>query len=243
MTASADHKITVLKVLGNGGIFSKHLPGYEERQQQIDTALLIERGIHERQHVIVELGTGGGKSHAALVPAVLSGERVVYSTEVKSLQEQIAGKDAPFVASVLEGPLGRKIRYSVLKGRGNYACMRNVSALEERGEFRSAQAAEAFPALAEWIGEQREAGDVADIENYPVQLPNDLRQDVVTSSEECTGQRCKMFRMCFAERAKARAKQADIIIVNHKLLCGCDDPRKDWCASGDDPGLQRTDRG
>jgi ATP-dependent DNA helicase DinG len=219
MTASAARKVTVLEVLGNGGIFSKHLTGYEERPQQLQTAQLIEQGIRERKHVVVELGTGGGKSHSALVPSVLSCERVVYSTEFKSLQEQIALKDAPFVASMLEDSMGRPIRYAVLKGRGNYVCMRNVSELEERGEFRSVPAAEAFRPLLEWIGEQREAGDVADIESYPDQLPVDLRQDVVTSTEECTGQRCKLYRECFAERARARARRANIIIVNHKLLC------------------------
>jgi ATP-dependent DNA helicase DinG len=220
MNASAQtRKVTVLDVLGNGGIFSQHLPGYEKRDQQIETATLIQTGIRERRHVIVELGTGGGKSHAGLVPAVLSGERVVYSTAVKSLQEQIANKDAPFVARVLEPVLGRPIRYSVLKGRGNYVCLRNVAQLEERGEFRSIQAADAFHGLSEWIGQQRDERGVADIETYEEALPADLRMDVVTSSEECAGQRCRFFEECFAERAKGNAKNADIVIVNHKLLC------------------------
>ena len=218
MTASAT-KITVLDVLGNGGVFSQHLPGYEERPQQIETARLIERGIRERQHVVVELGTGGGKSHAALVPSVLSGERVVYSTAVKSLQEQIADKDAPFLAEVLAPALGRPVRYSVLKGRGNYVCLRNVEQLETAGEFRSIRAVEAFGPLGEWIGNERAASGVADIETYPGELPSDLRMDVVTSSEECTGQRCRFFKECFVERAKQHAKDADIVVVNHKLLC------------------------
>lgn len=194
------------------------LPNYEARQQQVETSQLIERGIQERKHVVVELGTGGGKSFAALVPSVLSGERVVYSTAVKSLQEQVADKDAPFVASLLEKALGRPIRYAVLKGRGNYVCLRNVDKLEQGGEFRSLAAVEAFRGLSEWIGQQREANDVADIETYTGVLPGDLRMDVVTSTDECTGQKCPMFNQCFAERAKGRAKAADIIIVNHKLL-------------------------
>lgn len=218
ITTRDGKKVTVLDVLGNGGLFSRHLQGYEERDNQIQTATLIEKGIQERRHVVVELGTGGGKSHAGMVPAALSGEKVVYSTAVKALQEQIAEKDAPFLASVLSAETGRTLRTAVLKGRGNYACLKALETLEQSGEFRSAAASAAFPSVLDWVEEQRETLGVADVEQFPGTLPSDLRLDIVTSTEECPGEKCKHYVSCFAERAKARAKDADIVIVNHKLL-------------------------
>lgn len=214
-------KVTVLDVLGNGGMFSRHLPGYEERANQIETAELIAQGVEDRTHVVVELGTGGGKSHAGMVGSlqgILDGERVVYSTAVKALQEQIAEKDAPFLSSVLEAELGRKLRYAVLKGRGNYLCLKATEQLEETEAFRSPAAAAAFESVLDWMEQQKNDLDVADVESFPGVLPGDLRLDIVTSTEECTGEKCKFYGECFAERAKERAKQADIVIVNHKLL-------------------------
>lgn len=221
MNASAQQcKITaVLDVMGAGGLMSKRLPNYEARPQQVKVAELVQQGIQERRHVIVELGTGGGKSFAGLMPAVLSGERVLYSTAVKSLQEQIEEKDAPFVASLLEEALGRPIRVAVIKGRGNYVCLRNVEELEQGEGFRSPEAAAAFGKLLDWIGEQRAANDVADVEKFGGDLPTDLKLDVVTSTDECTGQKCRYYKECFAERAKARAAAANIVVANHKLTC------------------------
>lgn len=225
--ASAPKKITVLNVLGNGGLFSKHLPNYEAREQQVASARLIEQGISERQHVVLELGTGGGKSFAGLVPAVNAaletGQKVVYATYMRSLQGQIAQKDVPTLAEIMaevaQAIAGRQITFAVLKGRGNYVCLKNVDELERSGEFRSVEAANQFPAFVEWVGQQRIDQDIADLENYPGTLTTDLKLDSVTSTEECTGQRCAFFEQCFAERAKNRAKNADIVIVNIKLLC------------------------
>jgi ATP-dependent DNA helicase DinG len=217
-SASAQ-KITVLDVLGNDGLFSRHLPNYEARPQQVAFATLIEQGIADRQHVVGELGTGGGKSFAGLVPAVLSGEKVVYATYMKSLQEQIGQKDAPFLAQVFTEEIGRPVRYAVLKGRGNYTCLRNMEELEQGGGFRSPQAATAFEPFADWVHAQREDEGLGDVETYPGALPTDLRLSVVTGTDECTGHRCRFYDRCFGERAKARAQAADIIIVNHRLLC------------------------
>jgi ATP-dependent DNA helicase DinG len=217
--AESKKKITVLNVLGNDGLFSQHLPRYEARPQQVAFARLVERGIAERTHVVGELGTGAGKSFAGLVPAVLSGEKVVYATYMKSLQMQIAEKDAPFLSQVLTEETGRPVNYAVLKGRGNYVCLRNMDELEQGEGFRSPQAAAAFPEFAAWVGEQAAAGEVADVETYPSALPSDLRLSVVTGTDECTGQKCRFYGECFGVRAKQRAERADIIVVNHRLLC------------------------
>jgi ATP-dependent DNA helicase DinG len=210
--------ITALDVLGDGGIISKQLPRYEARDIQVKSAQLAQQGIENGEHVIFELGTGGGKSLAGLTAALISGRKVVYATYMLSLQQQIAEKDAPFISQALEKALGRRITYTVLKGRGNYACLKNMDEMERSGAFRSPQAATEFPAFAEWVGQQRTAQELADIGTYPGVLPSDLRMDVVTSTEECTGQKCPFYGECFAERAKQRAKDADIVVANHKLL-------------------------
>lgn len=213
-------QVTVLDVLGQGGAFSRHLKGYEERPQQIQVASRIAAGLapEMRRHVVAQAATGCGKSHAGMVPAALSGEKIVYSTAVKALQEQIADKDAPFLAGVLEQEFGKHLTYAVLKGRGNYVCLRNVERLEQSGEFRSPEAAAMFPKVLDWIEQERDNRGVADVETFAGMIPNDLRMDLVTSTDECTGERCPMYTKCFAEEAKERAAAADIIVVNHTLL-------------------------
>jgi Rad3-related DNA helicase len=215
-------KVTVLDVLGQGGAFARSFAKsggrpYEDRPQQMSVARAFERGIAVRRHVIAQAATGCGKSHAALVPASLSGEKIVYSTAVKALQEQIEEKDAPTIAAIFEEAFGRQVTYAVLKGRGNYVCLRNVERLEKSDAFRSDEAAKAFPSLLDWIEQERYDDGVADVETFPGSLPIDLRMDIVTGTDECTGEKCPLFSKCFGEKAKNRADKADIVITNHKL--------------------------
>lgn len=222
MSATAtegNKKVTVLEVLGDGGMFSRRLSNYEARPQQVEFARLIERAIPERDHVVGELPTGAGKSFAGLTPAVLSGEKVIYATYMKSLQQQISEKDAPFLSEVLTEETGRPVNYAILKGRGNYVCLRNMDELEQGAGFRSPAAAEAFGPFSEWVGEQAAALDLGDVETYPGSLPTDLRLSVVTGTDECTGQKCRFYDDCFGVRAKTKAAAADIVVVNHRLLC------------------------
>jgi ATP-dependent DNA helicase DinG len=208
-------------ILGPGGVIARRLPGYESRPQQLRMANLVEAAIAAGRHAVIEAGTGTGKSLGYLVPAILSGRRTIVSTADKGLQMQIARKDLPFLQATMPKPFVAV----VLKGIGNYACKKRVEAIKESLEetlegfedeatFESPQAAAAWPALLEWV-EETESGDVEDV---PFSLPADLRERVTTDSDGCSGKKCPLHDACFAMRARAAARLADVVVVNHSLL-------------------------
>lgn len=205
---------TAREILGPGGVIAGKLPGYEAREPQLDVADAVERALTTRQPATIEAGTGTGKSLAYLVPAILSGKRVIVSTAVKALQDQLVGKDLPFLASVMPRPF----TYALLKGRGNYVCVQAYEKASKQRQGKLDENAYAFvdkwPALADWL----ETTDDGDLDAAPVQLPGELRADITVASDECTGKSCPAYSRCFAERAKGRAKTANVVVVNHALL-------------------------
>jgi ATP-dependent DNA helicase DinG len=128
-------------------------------------------------------------------------------------------KDIPFLQSVYK-TLGRTVRAALLKGRSNYACKFKVN--EIRGslipDFRSPEAGMAWSDVSTWIDQQDKAGDVADLEMFPGELPGDLRTDITSDADSCIGKRCPAYATCFVEEAKRRAEDADIVVINHALL-------------------------
>jgi ATP-dependent DNA helicase DinG len=202
-------------VLGPGGAIARRLPGYELREQQLQ---LAERAIAEGKHAVIEAGTGTGKSLGYLVPGLLSGKRMIVSTANKSLQEQLARKDVPF----LQAALPRRFSAVVLKGRGNYLCLLRLGELRDRlagrlrddAAFRTQEAARAWPRLEDW---SRRTGS-GDLEEAPFGVPDDLKELVTVDAESCLGARCPLRGDCFAEQARAQAREADLVIVNHWLL-------------------------
>ena len=226
-TADQDQSRSSRYLLGPTGPIAQSLSGYEPREGQLRMAEAIENALADSEHIVVEGATGVGKSYAYLLPAIVSGKRTIVSTANKSLQEQLAQKDIPF----LQERLGIPFTFAVLKGRSNYSCLERVEALKNDlalgeqaslgGEFtatRTRAVAEKLPEFLTWLEPQREGGGIADLEAYPGDLPPALRDAVSVSSDECIGRKCPYFGDCFAERAKARAKKAQIIIVNHALL-------------------------
>lgn len=206
-------------VLGPGGLVSQMLPGYEHRESQLEGADLFERTIAGRGCAIAEMGTGSGKSLAALAPAINSRKKILYSTADKALQAQIAFKDVPFLTEVY-GRANIEVKAAVIKGRQNYVCLNRVQAIREQmiPDFRSPEAAEAWGAVDAWINVQADTGDVADLENCLYPVPVALAQDITTDSDGCTGRKCPEYGACFVERAKGRAREADVVISNHALL-------------------------
>jgi ATP-dependent DNA helicase DinG len=208
-------------VLGPGGAIARALPSYEARAPQLRLAELVERGLGEGRHVVAEAGTGTGKSLAGLVPAILharrTSQKVLVSTAVKALQEQYLA-DLAFLERVVPVPFG----WALLKGRGNYVCRQRLAEIRAAADgtlsaefgFRSPEAAAAWPALAAWI----EASDSGDLETYEGPLPAELRADLTVDADGCLGSRCPLHAECFAERARARAARADVIVINHALL-------------------------
>ena len=194
------------------------LPAAEDRPGQQEMAAAVDEAIACGKHLIVQAGTGTGKTLGYLVPAVLEGRRVVVATATKALQDQLASKDLPF----LEAHLGRPFDWAVLKGRSNYICMQRVRELQASGAGQAQLEIEDFAAttkveikrLSEWSGTTK-TGDQADLDWSP-----DERswQAVSVGSDECPGgTKCPMGVVCFAELARARAAVADVVVVNLHL--------------------------
>ena len=195
--------------------------GGEVRAGQRAMAEAVERALAERRHLVVQAGTGTGKSLGYLVPAICSGQRVVVATATKALQDQLATKDLPLLAAAL----GRRVRFAVLKGRVNYLCRQRLAEAEVAGEAlqltgTSAGAGasargEAAARLFAWA-ETTATGDRAELAEEPDPA---LWGSVSVTAEECPGAaRCPAGAECFAEAARARAAAADIVVVNLHLL-------------------------
>ncbi len=205
-------------VLGPGGDIAQKLPGYEHRPEQLRMAEAVERAIAARRHLVVEAGTGTGKSLGYLVPAILASKRAVVSTADKSLQAQIVGKDIPFLQSVMPRPFTAVL----LKGRGNYLCLYHLQQTRDRiaGDlfgseiFKSDEARERWPAVQDWADHTADG----DLETLPFPVPDELREHLTADSDSCIGEHCPFYEQCHSERAKSAAKTADVVIVNHALL-------------------------
>ena len=187
-------------------VLAQSLPGYEARPAQQELAALIEQGIATRRHVVAEAGTGTGKSLATLIPAVLSGKKVVVSTATKALQDQVAYKDLPFLSE----HLGVDFTYAILKGRSNYLC---VAALAD---------AEANAPTEQVLSIRRSIASDAAGEGQRTDFTVDdaTWQGVTVSSTNCVGSECPFAKdgSCFSEQAKKAAKAAQIVVTNHALL-------------------------
>lgn len=201
-------------ILGPGGAIARKLPGYEHRASQLLGAEVIERGLSDGLHVIIEAGTGTGKSLMYSVPAIASGRKVLISTADKALQTQLTDKDLPFLQSVMPEPF----TFALLKGRGNYVCKQRLDEiggqLSEEMAFKSREAAAAYPALAGWLA----TTTTGDIETADVPVPPELRAEITVDSDSCLGERCPFKDSCHAEAAKRRARDAQVVVVNHALL-------------------------
>jgi ATP-dependent DNA helicase DinG len=170
----------------------------------------VEKALEERRHLIVEAGTGTGKTLAYLLPVIRSGQRVIISTGTKNLQEQLFFKDIPFLEQHL-GPL----RVCYMKGRGNYLCRQKLYDLTEQPVLNGLEEIEWFRQIAEWE-QQTETGDKAELRQLPDN--NQLWQKLDARTERCTGQKCVQWERCFITEMHRRAVESDIVIVNHHLF-------------------------
>ena len=186
--------------------------GYEPRDGQRQMAEAVASVIEEGGVLLAEAGTGTGKTLAYLIPAILSRQRVLVSTGTKNLQEQIFFKDLP----VLKRTLGVPFTATYMKGRGNYLCLHRFDAFKDSAAMRSRDEAFAIGAIDEW-SRQTETGNRAEMEELPEDLP--FWTDIAATSENCIGGECPRFNDCFVTKMRQRAAEADVVIVNHHLLC------------------------
>ncbi|MEZ5356981.1 MAG: ATP-dependent DNA helicase [Bryobacteraceae bacterium] len=204
-------RLTTKHFFARNGLLGQWHPNYEFRQGQLEMALAVEASLAERRHLIVEAGTGTGKTLAYLIPAILAGKRVIVSTGTKALQEQLYFKDVPFLADHFDKPLS----VCYMKGRSNYACRQKIYDAEREPVLTGLEEVADFQIIREWE-RSTVIGDRAEITTLPPTSSAWAKVDA--RREMCTGQKCQQFERCFITEMMRRARESDIIIVNHHLF-------------------------
>jgi ATP-dependent DNA helicase DinG len=197
---------------GPAGRLARALPGYEERPAQQEFSDAVARVLREGGLLLAEAGTGTGKTLAYLYPAASLGRRVVVSTGTKNLQEQLVTKDIPLLARAL----GRELKLAVMKGRANYLCLLRFRSFAEAGSLRRLDELPLVRAVEAWAP-RTATGDRAEVPDLPDSA--DFWREISAASENCIGQQCPEFEACWVTRMRQRALEADIVVVNHHLLC------------------------
>lgn len=194
-----------------GGVLSRAAEQFRERAGQTEMALAVARTIEEGGMLVVEAGTGVGKTFSYLVPALLSGERVLLSTATKTLQDQLFGRDLPRLVEALELP----VRTALLKGRASYLCLhrldmaRHDASLPERGSLRT------LAKIEQWSRATR-TGDLAELPGLDERSP--LIPLITSTRENCLGAQCPQFKPCHVNLARREALAADVVVINHHLF-------------------------
>src|SRR2546423_9165353 len=180
-------------------------------------AQAVEQALGEKRHLIVEAGTGTGKTLAYLVPVIRSGKRVIISTGTKNLQEQLFYKDVPFLEQALYGDPGSGSPLSVcyMKGRNNYLCRKKLYDLTDQPVLSGLEEIEQYQAISAWE-KTTGTGDRAELAELPE--ASLLWHKLDARADTCTGQKCSEFERCFITEMRRRAMESDIIIVNHHLF-------------------------
>ncbi|MDD2723863.1 MAG: ATP-dependent DNA helicase [Methylovulum sp.] len=194
------------------GVLAAVIDGYQPRDSQLEMARAIQSAITDRQHLLAEAGTGTGKTFAYLVPAILSGQKVIVSTGTKNLQDQLFNKDLPLLRKAVKTPF----MAALLKGRSNYLCTyRLKNALTSNLGFSKEDAVD-ISKINAW-GKHTQTGDIADIADVPEASP--VWYLATSTVENCLGQDCPDYAECFLVKARKKAQEAEVLVVNHHLLC------------------------
>jgi ATP-dependent DNA helicase DinG len=199
------------EVFAPEGPLMRALPDYQPRHQQRHMAERVARALQQRQSLVLEAGTGTGKTFAYLVPALLSGARVLISTGTRTLQDQLFAKDLPLVAAAL----GRPARVALLKGRANYLCRLRLGRASAQQRDWVSKPDRWLERIERWAGSTR-TGDLAELAGLSDSHP--LWPQVTSTRDNCLGVRCEEFARCHVAAARRTAQESDIVIVNHHLL-------------------------
>ena len=199
------------EVFKSGGALAQAIQGFSERSQQMEMALAIESAIQQNKQLVAEAGTGTGKTFAYLVPALLSGGKVIISTGTKTLQDQLFNRDLPNIRDALKVP----VSVSMLKGRSNYVCHYHLARANQEGRFASREDAQYLPVILAFA-ENSSTGDKAEL----IQVPENASvwQHVTSTRDNCLGQECNHYKDCFVMEARKKALAADVVVVNHHLF-------------------------
>jgi ATP-dependent DNA helicase DinG len=203
--------LNLAAILGASGPLTRVLAGFTARPAQQQMAERIDAALRQREVLMVEAGTGTGKTYAYLVPALLSGLRVLISTGTRTLQDQLFHRDLPLLA----GALGRPARVALLKGRSNYLCRARLTDSARQEQLLPAAADTLLGRIHDWSQATR-SGDLAELPELTDTHP--LRAQITSTRENCSGQRCSEHARCHVFEARRQAMEADIVVVNHHLL-------------------------
>lgn len=193
------------------GTLASVIPGFRPRPQQVEMAEAIAQAIKGNRVLVAEAGTGTGKTFAYLVPALLSGGKVIISTGTKTLQDQLFHRDLPAVRKALKVPVG----VALLKGRQNYACHYHLERSRLDGRFLNREDAGYIQHIAKWM-QHTQTGDKAECTAVPEEATVWLA--ATSTRENCLGQECPNAKECFVMAARRRAQEADVVVVNHHLF-------------------------
>jgi ATP-dependent DNA helicase DinG len=201
----------ITELLGATGPLAELLPGFAPRVEQQRMAEATAAAIAGRGKLIVEAGTGTGKTFAYLMPALRSGLKIIISTGTRHLQDQLYGKDLPVIREALKAPL----RMALLKGRTNYLCLHRLETAAEDGRQFTGRHRHDLEEVRAWAGRSRH-GDIAELGLLTEDSP--VWPRVTSTTENCLGQECEYFQECFVTRARRNALEADVVVINHHLL-------------------------
>ena len=202
----------LVEILGAGGLLEQRLPGFQVRDQQIGMAEAVGSAIEEQALLLTEAGTGTGKTFAYLVPALRSGRKVVVSTGTRNLQDQLFLRDLPRLGEML----GTTVRTALLKGRANYLCLHRLEIAPENPRSRAPEAQDLLARVRAWAHRTRR-GDIAELTE--VAEDSMLWPLVTSTTENCLGSECPRYESCFLVEARRQAQEADLVVINHHLLC------------------------
>jgi ATP-dependent DNA helicase DinG len=210
----------VREAFSETGALARALDGYEPREGQRRLAEAVAQVVEDGGTLLAEAGTGTGKTLAYLIPAILSGHRVLVSTGTKNLQEQIFFKDLP----ALREALGVPFTATLMKGRGNYLCLHRWELYRDGVDGNTSAAGRLIetsdrvllPIIDSWA-KKTETGDRAELRDLPENLP--LWNEIAAEADTCLGTECPRYDECFVTRMRQRAAESDVVIVNHHLLC------------------------
>ena len=201
----------VTQAFSSDGVLARAAPGFLPRSGQTEMALAVAQCIETGGDLVVEAGTGVGKTYAYLVPALLSGERILLSTATKTLQDQLFGRDLPRLLAAL----GQTARLALLKGRSSYYCIERAEIAPHMLQAGERHVAATLTRIAQWA-RQTQTGDLAEVPGLDERSP---ALPLVTSTKDnCLGSDCPKFKACFVNQARREALAADLVVINHHLF-------------------------
>lgn len=203
----------ITSFFGADGALAQSIEGYRPRNAQIEMALAVEQAIVTNSKTVIEAGTGTGKTFAYLVPAMMSAKKILVSTGTKHLQDQLFEKDLPRLKKLITH---KPLTTALLKGRANYLCLYRIKTLRARGQFESKQQVNDFYAIEKFAGRTK-SGDKTHFTDVPEH--SSLWQQVTSTNENCLGAECPDYQECFLVKARKKAIEADIVVINHHLFC------------------------